>query len=46
MLDGISRDFRFCCELGQDQAQAKTDEEQGTRVSLEMLFCRFVLVGI
>lgn len=29
MLDGLGRDFRFCCELGQDQAQAKTDEEQG-----------------
>lgn len=39
MLDGLGRDFRFCGELGQDQAQAKTDEvdeEQGTRVRWEV----------
>lgn len=34
MLDGLGRDFRFCGKLGQDQAQARTDEDQGTRVRL------------
>ena len=34
MLDGLGREFRFCGELGQDQAQARSDEGQGTRVRL------------